>query len=140
MWFGHRPASGGRLILCTQLWTVDRARSTSNISRIETVFERDRPKRWNCSVESAEGGVIAPLLDRAYKTVHTVIREVEAAVQRGFPVVWKHLDQIIDGPTQVDESGRVCSGYKGQESPRNSRSRGGSSQSGRSRWQGRHGD
>ncbi|MDB2275509.1 IS1595 family transposase [Halorubrum ezzemoulense] len=83
---------------------------------------------------------IAPLLDRAYKTVHTVIREVEAAVQRGFPAVWKHLDQIIDGPTQVDESGRVCSGYKGQEPPRNSRSRGGSSRSGRSRWRGRYGD
>ncbi len=31
---------------------------------------------------------IAPFLDRTYRTVHTVIREVEAAVQRGFPVVW----------------------------------------------------
>ncbi len=28
---------------------------------------------------------IAPLFGRAYKTVHTAIREVEAAVQRGFP-------------------------------------------------------
>ena len=83
---------------------------------------------------------IAPLLGRAYKTVHTAIREVEAAVQRGFPVVWELLDQTIDGPTQVDESGTVCSGYKGQEPPRNSRSRGGSSQTGRSRWRGRHGD
>ncbi|GAB7121191.1 MULTISPECIES: IS1595-like element ISNpa1 family transposase [Natrialbaceae] len=83
---------------------------------------------------------IAPLLGRAYKTVHTAIRDVEAAVQRGFPVVWELLDQTTDGPTQVDESGKVCSGYKGQEPPRNSRSRGGSSQSGRSRWRGRHGD
>jgi transposase-like protein len=56
---------------------------------------------------------IAPVPGRAYKTVHTAIREVEAAVQRGFPVVWKLLDQTIDGPTQVDESGTVCSGYKG---------------------------
>jgi len=83
---------------------------------------------------------IAPLLGRAYKTVHTAIREVEAAIHRGFPVVWNLLDQTIDGPTQVDESGRVCSGYKGQKPPRNSRSRGGSSQRGRSRWRGRHGD
>ncbi|RLM53499.1 IS1595 family transposase [Halobellus sp. Atlit-31R] len=83
---------------------------------------------------------IAPLLGRAYKTVHTAIREVEAAIHRGFPVVWNLLDQTIDGPTQVDESGRVCSGYKGQEPPRNSRSRGGSSRRGRSRWRGRHGD
>ena len=83
---------------------------------------------------------IAPLLGRAYKTVHTAIREGEAAVQRGFPVVWSLLGQIINGPTQVDESGKVCSGYKGQEPPRNSRSRGGSFRSGRSRWRGRHGD
>jgi hypothetical protein len=83
---------------------------------------------------------IAPFLSRAYRTVYTAIRDVEAAVQRGFPVVWKLLDQTIDGPTQVDESGEVCSGYKGQEPPRNSRSRGGSSQTGRSRWRGRHGD
>ncbi|PGF14343.1 IS1595 family transposase [Natrinema sp. CBA1119] len=83
---------------------------------------------------------IAPLLGRAYKTVHTAIREVEAVIHRGFPVVWDLLDQTIDGPTQVDESGTVCSGYKGQEPPRSSRSRGGSSQTGRSRWRGRHGD
>jgi len=83
---------------------------------------------------------IAPFLGRAYRTIYTAIRDVEAAVQRGFPVVWRLLNQTIDGPTQVDESGRVCSGYKGQEPPRNSRSRGGSSQTGRSRWRGRHGD
>jgi len=83
---------------------------------------------------------IAPLLGRAYKTVYTAIREVEAAVQRGFPVVWELINQTVDGPTQVDESGEVCSDYKSQEPPRNSRSRGGSSQTGRSRWRGRHGD
>ena len=81
-----------------------------------------------------------PFLDRAYKTIYTAIREVEAAVQCGFPVVWSLLEQPIDGPTQVDESRKVCSGYKGQEPPRNSRSRGGSSRSGRSRWRGRHDD
>ena len=53
---------------------------------------------------------IAPLLGRAYKTVHTAIREVEAAVQRGFPVTWELLAQTPNGPTQVDESGKVCSG------------------------------
>jgi hypothetical protein len=80
------------------------------------------------------------LLSRAYKTVHTAIRKVEAAVQRGFPVVWKVFNQTIDGLTQVDESGKVCLGYKGQEPPRYSHSHGGSSQTGRSRWRGRHGD
>lgn len=34
----------------------------------------------------------------------------------------------------------MCLGYKGQDPPRNSRYRGGSSRSGRSRWKGRHGD
>jgi hypothetical protein len=62
---------------------------------------------------------IAPLLDRAYKSLHTVIREAEATVQRGFLMVWKHLNRIIDGSTHVDESGKVCSGYRGQEPPRN---------------------
>lgn len=65
---------------------------------------------------------------------------MEAAIHRGFPVVWELLDQTIDGPTQVDESGAVCSGYKGQAPPRDSRRRGGSSRSRRSRWRGRHGD
>ncbi len=83
---------------------------------------------------------IAPFLGRAYRTVYDVIRKVEAAVHRGFPVVWQLLDQTIDGPVQVDESGKVCSGYKGQDPPRDSRHRGGSSRSGRSRWRGRHGD
>ena len=73
---------------------------------------------------------IAALLGRAYKTTHTAIRGVEAAIHHGFPVVWELLDQTFDGPTQVDESGTVCSGYKCQEPPRNSRSRGGSSQTG----------
>ena len=44
------------------------------------------------------------------------------------------------GGTNSTESGTVCSGYKRQDQPRNSRSRGNSSQSGRSRRRGRHGD
>jgi transposase-like protein len=83
---------------------------------------------------------IADLLDRAYRTVYYAIREVEPAVHRGFPTVWERFRPIIDGPTQIDESGTVCSGYKGQDPPRDSRHRGGSSQTGRSRWKGRHGD
>ena len=39
----------------------------------------------------------------------------------------------ISGPTQIDESGKVCSGFKGQDPPRDSRHRGGSSRSGRTR-------
>ena len=46
----------------------------------------------------------------------------------------------ISGPTQIDESGKVCSGFKGQDPPRDSRHRGGSSRTGRTRWKGRHGD
>ena len=83
---------------------------------------------------------IATLLDRAYKTVYYAIREVEAAVHRGFPAVWNQFQQIIDGPVQIDESSSVCSGYKGQDPPRDSCHRGGSSRSERSRWRGRHGD
>ncbi len=83
---------------------------------------------------------IAPFLGRAYRTVYTAIRDVEATLNRGFHVVWELLDQAIVGPTQVDESGEVCSGYKGQEPPRERLFRGGSSQTGRSRWRGRHGD
>jgi transposase-like protein len=56
---------------------------------------------------------IATVLDRAYKTVFYAIREVEAAVHRGFPVVWTRFQHTISGPTQIDESGKVCSGYKG---------------------------
>jgi len=42
---------------------------------------------------------IAPFLGRPHRTVYTAIREVEAAVQRGFPVVWSLLEQPIGGPT-----------------------------------------
>jgi transposase-like protein len=83
---------------------------------------------------------IAVLVDRAYGTVYYAIREVETAVHSGFPTVWERFQHRIDGPTQVDESSTVCSGYKGQDPPRDSRHCGGSSRTGRTRWKGRHGD
>jgi transposase-like protein len=83
---------------------------------------------------------IAIVFDRAYKTVYYAIREREAARDRGFPLVWEQFQHSISGPTQVDESSAVCSGYKGHDPPRDSRSRGGSSRSGRTHWRGRHGD
>ena len=61
---------------------------------------------------------IEVILDRAYKTVFYAIREVEAAVHRGFPLVWSQFQHTISGPTQIDESGKVCSGFKGQDPPR----------------------
>jgi len=83
---------------------------------------------------------IAPLLGRAYNTIHSAIRDVEAAFQRGFPVVWDRIDHTLDGPTQVDETQQVCSGYKGRDPPRDGLSRGGSPEGGRTRWSGEQGD
>ena len=62
---------------------------------------------------------IAPLLGRAYKTVFNAIKDVEAAFARGFSTVWERIGQMIDGPTQVDETQQVCSEFKGQSPPRN---------------------
>ena len=83
---------------------------------------------------------IAPLLDRTYKTVFDAIKDVEAAFARVFPTVWDRVDHTIDGPTQVDETQQVCSGFKGQTPPRDGLSRGGSSEGGRTRWSGKQGD
>jgi ribosomal protein S27AE len=83
---------------------------------------------------------IAPLLDRAYKTVFEAISDVEAAFARGFPTVWERIGHTIAGPTQVDETQQVCSGFKGQDPPRDGLSRGGSPGPGRSRWTGEQGD
>ncbi|SDN11233.1 hypothetical protein SAMN05192554_11587 [Haloarchaeobius iranensis] len=58
---------------------------------------------------------IAVLFDRTYKTLYYVIRDVEAATSRGFPAVLARIQQTVFGSTEVDESGKVCSGYKGQE-------------------------
>ena len=83
---------------------------------------------------------IAPLLDRTYKTVFEAIRDVETAFARGFPTVWERIGHTIAGPTQVDETQRVCSGFKGQNPPRDGLSRGGSPGPGRARWTGEQGD
>ena len=83
---------------------------------------------------------IAPLLDRAYKTVFEAIKHMEAAFARGFPTVWERIDHTIDGPTQVDETQQVCSGFKGQNPPRDGLSRGGSPEGGRTRWTREQGD
>lgn len=83
---------------------------------------------------------IAPLFDRTYKTVFEAIKDVEAAFTRGFPTVWGRIDQTITGPTQVDETQQVCSGFKGQDPPRDGLSRGGSPEGGRTRWTGEQGD
>ena len=83
---------------------------------------------------------IAPLLDRTYKTVFEAIDDVEAAFARGFPTVWDRVDHTIVGPTQVDETQQVCSGFKSQDPPRDGLSRGGSPEGGRTRWSGEQGD
>jgi len=83
---------------------------------------------------------IAPLLDRTYKTVFEAISDVETAFARGFPTVWERIGHTIAGPTQVDETQRVCSGFKGQNPPRDGLSRGGSPGPGRARWTGEQGD
>jgi hypothetical protein len=83
---------------------------------------------------------IAQLFDPCYDTVHAQLREGEAAFERGFPLVWERIQHIVEGPTQIDETGSKCSGYKGQSPPRDGLSRGGSGDPGRSRWEGAPGD
>ncbi|WP_343750071.1 IS1595-like element ISHsa2 family transposase, partial [Halococcus dombrowskii] len=68
------------------------------------------------------------------------ISDVETAFARGFPTVWERIEHTIAGPTQVDETQRVCSGFKGQNPPRDGLSRGGSPGPGRARWTGEQGD
>jgi len=77
---------------------------------------------------------IARLLDPVYPTIHSTIRAVEAAFERGFACVWEQFQEEIDGATQIDETGQKCSGYKGQSPPRDGLSRAGSGEPGRSRW------
>jgi hypothetical protein len=75
-----------------------------------------------------------------YDTIHSTIREVEAAFERGFYLVWERIQHTIDGPTQIDETRLKCSGYKRQTPPLDGLSRGGSGEPGRSRWEGAPGD
>lgn len=79
---------------------------------------------------------IAQLFEAVYDTVHTTIREVEAAFERGFPLVWARIQDAIDGPTQFEETGQKCSGFKGQTPPLVGLSRRGSGDPGRTRWEG----
>ena len=69
---------------------------------------------------------IGQFFEAVYDTVPTTIREVEAALESGFYLVWERIQHTIDGPTQIDETGHKCSGYKGQMPPRDCLSRGGS--------------
>ena len=54
---------------------------------------------------------IAALLSPCYKTLHDQLRDLETAFCRGFPTVWERISQTVDGPTQVDETQQVCSGF-----------------------------
>jgi len=83
---------------------------------------------------------IAGLLSPCYTTLHDQLREFETAFCRGFPTVWERISQTVDGPTQVDETQQVCSGFKGQDPPREGLDRGGSPEGGRTRWTGDQGD
>jgi hypothetical protein len=83
---------------------------------------------------------IAQLFDPRYDTIHTQLREGEAAFKGGFPLVWERIQHTVEGPTQIDETGAKCLGYKGQSPPRDDLSRGGSGDPGRSRWEGAPGD
>jgi ribosomal protein S27AE len=83
---------------------------------------------------------IAFLLSPTYKTLHSCIKETESAFVHGFPTVWDRISQTVGGPTQVDETQQVCSGYKGQNPPREGLDRGGSPDGGRTRWSGEQGD
>ena len=61
---------------------------------------------------------IAGLLSPCYMTLHDQLRELETAFCRGFLTVWDRLFQTVGGPTQVDETQQVCSGFKDQAPPR----------------------
>lgn len=85
---------------------------------------------------------LAFLLSPCYKTLREAIREPEIAFHRGFPTVWDRISQTVDGPTQVDETQQLCSGFKGQDPPREGLDRGGlpDPEGGRTRWTGEQGD
>jgi hypothetical protein len=52
---------------------------------------------------------VAQLFHPVYDTVHTTIREVKAALERGIHVVWTHLQEDADNPTQIDDASLQCS-------------------------------
>ena len=91
-------------------------------------WRRCEPNAWSTSRAWSVGGSTAPapefplafirsaetllsitqtviVLDRADNTIHTAVRDLEAALERGFPAVWNRLEQPYSGPLQVDERG-----------------------------------
>ena len=106
--------------------------------------EHSRPEKLSspsCSTQICYSAS-AKLLNssRLFITPSIPIREVEAAFESGFHLVWTHLQEDSDSPTQIDETGQKCSGFKGQTPPRDGLSSGGDGESGRSRWEGAPGD
>ena len=83
---------------------------------------------------------IVLLLSPCCKHRHQRIKERESAFIHGFPTVWERISQTAGGPTQVDETHQTCSGYKGQDTPREGLERGGKPDRGRTRWSGEQGD
>jgi hypothetical protein len=83
---------------------------------------------------------IALLLSPYYRTLHERLKEMESAFVNGFPTVWERVSQTVGGPTQVDETHQTCSGYKGQDPPREGLERGGTPDRGRTQWSGDQGD
>ena len=69
---------------------------------------------------------IAQLFESCYDTIHTQLREGEAAFECGFSPRLETYPAHRKGATQIDETGSKCSGYKGQPPPRDGLSRGGS--------------
>ena len=61
---------------------------------------------------------IARLFDHDYHTIHDAVDDFEIAFIAGFPRVWEAIKPCVGGPTQVDETPQVCSGFTGQEPPR----------------------
>ena len=83
---------------------------------------------------------IAFLISPCYKTLHDRIRALETAFIQGVSDCLERISQTVAGPTQVDETQQVCSGFKGQDPPRKGLDRGGSPEGGRTRWTGEQGN
>jgi hypothetical protein len=83
---------------------------------------------------------IARLFEHDYHTISDAVDEFETAFIAGFPRVWEAIKPCVGGPTQVDETPQVCSGFVGQDPPREGLDRKGSVDPGRSRWSGEPGD
>ena len=105
-------------------------------SRLEKLLSRSSSTRTHCSASTRSPSCLRP------STIPSIPRfeEGEAAFERGFSLVWERIQYTIEGPAQIDETDQKCSGYKGQTPPRDSLSRGGPGERGRSRWERAPGD